>query len=40
MILFVLEKSLIKLEFKMVFQFCIDHMGFKFIAFPSLNQVF
>ncbi len=38
--LIILEKSLIELEFRMVLEFCIDHKGFEFISFPSLNQVF
>jgi hypothetical protein len=40
MILIISKKSLIKLYFKMVLQFCIDHMGFEFTSFPSLNQEF
>jgi len=40
MILIISKKSLIKLEFRMVLEFRIGHMGFDFTMFPSLNQVF
>jgi len=40
MIFIISEKSLIKLEFRMVLQFCIDHMGFEFTLFSNFNQVF
>ncbi len=40
MILIISKKVLIKLEFRMVLQFCIDHMGFEFTLFPSLSQAF